>query len=500
MIVTGLIIGALLGIVMQRGRFCVTGMLRDIFLQRSWRTTVALFIVIAVHAVGLAALTSAGVIAPSAPTFAPVAVVVGGFVFGLGIILAGGCASGTWYRSAEGLVGSWIALIMYALSAAAMNTGALSGFSAWMTGWETDLTTIPALLGVSPWVFVLAFAVFTGVMARRFLRREARLPRPARLDGRPAWKRPLHFYAAAVLIGLIGVAAWPLSAATGRNSGLGITTPSGNIASFVTTGEASTIDWGVMLVLGLFAGAFIAAKATGEFRVRVPDAKAASRAVVGGVMMGVGAALAGGCTVGNGMVQTSLFSVQGWVALLFIALGVGAGAKLWLKPATASSSAASGPAEAYSTEAGSGSEVDALGVGGSVAAGVGGASVPDGAGGGSGIASGGGVAASSAGGFGAFAAAPAGVAVRTAGAPSAKLRDLGGGSYALDSLGAVCPFPLIEAKDVMTTLEPGERLVIDFDCTQATEAIPHWAAEDGHEVLDFREKGEASWQITLRKG
>ncbi|MCP3426879.1 sulfurtransferase TusA family protein [Rothia sp. AR01] len=77
---------------------------------------------------------------------------------------------------------------------------------------------------------------------------------------------------------------------------------------------------------------------------------------------------------------------------------------------------------------------------------------------------------------------------------------MGGGSYALDSLGAVCPFPLIEAKDVMTTLEPGERLVIDFDCTQATEAIPHWAAEDGHEVLDFREKGEASWQITLRKG
>lgn len=38
------------------------------------------------------------------------------------------------------------------------------------------------------------------------------------------------------------------------------------------------------------------------------------------------------CTVGNGMVQTSLFSFQGWVALLFIALGVGVAAKLWLKP------------------------------------------------------------------------------------------------------------------------------------------------------------------------
>lgn len=132
MILTGLLIGAVLGVVMQRGRFCVTGMIRDIFLQRSWRTFVALLIVIAVHAVGLAALTSSDIIAPEYSTFAPAAVVVGGFLFGLGIIFAGGCASGTWYRSAEGLVGSWIALAMYALSAAAMKYGALNGFDGWM--------------------------------------------------------------------------------------------------------------------------------------------------------------------------------------------------------------------------------------------------------------------------------------------------------------------------------------------------------------------------------
>src|SRR5690625_5026646 len=125
MILTGLVVGAVLGVVMQRGRFCVTGMIRDIFMQRSWRTFVALLIVISVHAVGLAALTSTGVIAPDYSTFAPAAVIVGGFLFGLGIILAGGCASGTWYRSAEGLVGSWVALAMYAVSAAIMESGAL---------------------------------------------------------------------------------------------------------------------------------------------------------------------------------------------------------------------------------------------------------------------------------------------------------------------------------------------------------------------------------------
>ena len=85
-------------------------------------------------------------------------------------------------------------------------------------------------------------------------------------------------------------------------------------------------------MIGLFIGAFIAAQATGEFRVRVPDARTSIRAVIGGIGMGIGASLAGGCTVGNGMVQTSLFSFQGWVAMAFIALGVYAGAKGWLTP------------------------------------------------------------------------------------------------------------------------------------------------------------------------
>ena len=79
------------------------------------------------------------------------------------------------------------------------------------------------------------------------------------------------------------------------------------------------------------------------------------------------------------------------------------------------------------------------------------------------------------------------------------LRSLGEGRYALDTLGAVCPFPLIEAKDAMTRLDSGEELVIDFDCTQATDAIPRWASVDGHEVTNFEATGDAGWTITVKK-
>lgn len=66
-------------------------------------------------------------------------------------------------------------------------------------------------------------------------------------------------------------------------------------------------------------------------------------------------------------------------------------------------------------------------------------------------------------------------------------------------IGMVCPFPILEAKEAMEGLNSGDELVIDFDCTQATEAIPRWAAEAGHTVTNFEQTDDASWTITVRK-
>ena len=94
-ILTGLIVGAVLGFILQRGRFCITGAFRDLWVSRSWRWFTAFLLAIAVQAVGVAVLTSAGSITPEIPKLSVVATVVGSFLFGVGIVLAGGCATGT---------------------------------------------------------------------------------------------------------------------------------------------------------------------------------------------------------------------------------------------------------------------------------------------------------------------------------------------------------------------------------------------------------------------
>ncbi|SCU17962.1 transcriptional regulator [Staphylococcus xylosus] len=71
--------------------------------------------------------------------------------------------------------------------------------------------------------------------------------------------------------------------------------------------------------------------------------------------------------------------------------------------------------------------------------------------------------------------------------------------HELGTVGMVCPFPLIEAQKKMNTLDNGDELKIDFDCTQATEALPNWAAEQGYPVTNYEQLDDASWTITIQK-
>lgn len=172
------------------------------------------------------------------------------------------------------------------------------------------------------------------------------------------------------------------------------------------------------------------------------------------------------------MVQTSLFSYQGWVAIVAIALGVGAAAKIWLKPDQPYNPQDDGPSRRVDGDlAPAADEIP----GGTRTSGSAVLTAP------------------------VLNASALGV-VGSSPADKGSLTDLGNGRWKMDTLGAVCPFPLIEAKDAMKRINVGEELVIEFDCTQATDALPRWAATDGHEVPQFETAGDAGWVIAVKRG
>jgi len=324
-ILSGLICGILLGFVLQRGRFCITGAFRDLYLTRENRMFVAFLLAISVQSVGIFLLSAAGVIQLTNVPFAWLGAIVGGFVFGVGMVCAGGCATGTWYRAGEGLIGSWVALFAYMASSAMMKHGSLQPLNQFFGQYKVEQGAIYETFGLSPWLLILLLAGVTGYLVWRHLKQPAvRIPSlPPRRKGLAhlLFEKRWHPFVTAVLVGLIATLAWPLSEATGRMFGLGITTPSANLLGYLVTGETKMLDWGVFLVLGILVGSFIAAKGSREFRWRVPSASTMVTSFIGGLLMGFGASIAGGCTIGNGLVNTALLAWQGWVAMPFMLAG-----------------------------------------------------------------------------------------------------------------------------------------------------------------------------------
>ena len=123
---------------MQRGRFCLTGGFRDMYVAKNNRMFYALLIAISVQSVGVFALIQAGLLTYEAGAFPWLGTVIGGYLFGLGIVLAGGCATGTWYRAGEGLIGSWIALFTYMVMSAVMRSPHASGLNQTLQHYTTE--------------------------------------------------------------------------------------------------------------------------------------------------------------------------------------------------------------------------------------------------------------------------------------------------------------------------------------------------------------------------
>ena len=209
--------------------------------------------------------------------------------------------------------------------AAIMKTGVLVPLNNKISSSQLPSNSIPETLGINVWILIgILVAVVGWIVYKEVTKPKVFIPslKPKRTGlAHILFEKRWHPFVTAVLIGAIAVLAWPLSVATGRIGGLGITTPSANILQYLTTGDTAFINWGVFLVLGIFIGSFIAAKASREFRFRMPDVKTGINSFVGGNLMGFGASLAGGCSIGNGLVMTAMMTWQGWIALAFMILG-----------------------------------------------------------------------------------------------------------------------------------------------------------------------------------
>lgn len=107
-----LMFGAIFGVIFQRSRLCFASAFRDVFLTGETLVLRWILVSLVVGMLGFSILKANGFVAADHFVFpAGLHTVVGGFLFGIGMVLAGGCGSGILWRSAEGYVRHWFALL-----------------------------------------------------------------------------------------------------------------------------------------------------------------------------------------------------------------------------------------------------------------------------------------------------------------------------------------------------------------------------------------------------
>lgn len=150
--ISGLFIGALFGALLQAGQFCFVSGFRRIYTQKNTQFLTAVFIAISIQSIGLFALQDIGVISLPNGDLPLVATLVGVFLFGFGMNLAGCCGSGAWFRLGEELVGSWLALMTFSITMASTQTGSLKP---WIQPWTNE--SLPLAQSTIAYKFRLGF-------------------------------------------------------------------------------------------------------------------------------------------------------------------------------------------------------------------------------------------------------------------------------------------------------------------------------------------------------
>ncbi|MGE3643973.1 MAG: YeeE/YedE family protein [Beijerinckiaceae bacterium] len=327
----GLAVGLIFGFAAQRSQFCLRAATIEFWRGKIWRNgwaggalgprTAVWLLVFGVALSGTQILLAAGILdsgrirqLSSAGTMS--GAIIGGLMFGAGMILARGCASRLLVLSATGNLRALVSGLILTVTAQAALSGILSPARLQLSA----LWTVPAeLRDLHRWLpagsgLVLGLATLALAVAMA-LRHRLRIQ--TILSG--------------ATVGAAVVLGWYLTAAIAARAfepvgvqSVTFTGPSTDTLMVLIARPDIPFSFGIGLVPGVFAGSFVSAVLAGEFEIQTFDsATPLPRYILGAVLMGFGSMLAGGCAVGAGVTGGSLMASTAWAAL--VAMWISAG-------------------------------------------------------------------------------------------------------------------------------------------------------------------------------
>ncbi len=340
----GLVIGALFGFFAQRARFCLRAAVIEVARGTPgarlavWLLAFASALVLT-QALLLAGQFDTGSVRQLASRGSLSGALIGGLLFGIGMVLARGCSSRLLVLAANGNLRALLSGLVFAVTAQASMSGILSPWREALGAlWTIDGGAARDLLALGGFgrggglAFGLVWLA-AGIWAGRRHR-----------IGPWGW-------IGAGGAGLMVAGAWwfsyrmaALTFTPTPVQSLSFTGPSADVLMLVLSPPGQALNFDLGMVPGVFLGSFAAAVLGRELRLEgFQGGHAMRRYIAGAMLMGFGGMLAGGCAVGAGVSGAAVFALTAWVTLAAMWAGATLTDRLLDRPAAALAGAAPSP-------------------------------------------------------------------------------------------------------------------------------------------------------------
>jgi len=319
----GLGVGAVFAIMVQHFRFCLVAAVSNLLLIKDSRQAVAFAAAILVAITGTQLLEMMDVVAIADSSYRNKTLdwfgaVVGGIVFGIGATLAGGCAARTLVRTMEGSIHSLLALLSFAIVAAITQFGFFEPIRiSLMQITSIELVTdagIASLLSL-PQSLVLAVTI-TGLLIFIY----------------KSWQRSPDKVMLVVgfIVGGLVVFSWYVTGVLSQDefnpnvpSAMTLSGPLARFGYMLISGQLPGLSFAVSFVVGTAVVSLLLALLTRQFKIIAPGKGMTKMALLGGALMGIGAMMAYGCNIGQGLSGLSTLSIESLLAVIGMVAGVG---------------------------------------------------------------------------------------------------------------------------------------------------------------------------------
>ncbi len=324
----GLAGGVVLGLAARIGRFCTLGAIEDALYGGEGLRLRMWGLAIGVAVIGAHALIGAELLDPAATPYLglawlPHASILGGLAFGYGMALAGNCGYGALARLGGGDMRAFVIVLVMGVSAYVTLSGHLAAIRIGLfpTVPSADLQGLTWLVerrtgvGAVPTGLVVGLALMLASIGRSRL-----------------WQRP-GAVLWSVAVGLAIVSGWAGTQWVAR-AGFEPTpvfshtysAPMGETLLYLMTASGNSVSFGVGSVVGVILGATLGSLRRGHFRWEAcDDPRELRRQILGAALMGMGAVVAMGCTIGQGISAFSLLSYSAPVTVAAIFVGAALG-------------------------------------------------------------------------------------------------------------------------------------------------------------------------------